>query len=257
MHLILAFRLNKNLSQYIFSIKQATFRKMKLWIFIVILVNFRSAVDSIKIDCAFGDKYYSYHKRYTCAATFTNLNENQNVESISGKHSDGKTNEDIEMVDFTKASFIPQELEKFFPNFKVLRINGHTIKELKGNELKNYTKLEFVSIQNGPLKKISGNLFEFTPLMKNVNFANNKIYSMNENFLKSLYKMSDVDFSRNMCVIGNKNAVSSYKVEDVVNDLNAKCIETEAELPITNEDLQGELKQIKEMLERIMNYYDI
>lgn len=221
------------------------------------MINFKSAVNSLKIDCAFKEEYYSYRQRYTCVATLKDLGENQNVESISGKHAKGKTNGDIEMVDFSKVSFIPQGLEKFFPNFKALRFNEHKIKELKGNELKNYVKLEFISIQNGPLKKITGDLFEFTPLMKNVNFANNKLYSMNENFLKSLYRMSDVDFSRNMCVIGNKKADSSYEAEGVINDVNSRCKENEAELPITNEDLMGEMRHIKEMLKRIMDYYDI
>lgn len=237
---------------------------MRFYKFILLLIYIKSTVNSIEINCNYSiERSTKFGDKYICFAKLTKLNYNQSVEAVSGEHLDGKSNDDVDGVAFVSnliLNFIPQGLEKFFPELNVLGIIVHNITELKGNEFKNYTKLRNFMIQRGPLERISGNLFEFTPLLSSAGFMFNRIKFMSQNFLSSLKKLSTINFTENECIKDYNEANTPEEIEKLVIELQEKCLEVDeikTEKPVTLEDLNEEIKKMKEILLKIAERFGI
>lgn len=92
--------------------------------------------------------------------------------------------------------------------------------------------------------------------MKNVVLYEEDLASFSEEFLTSLSKLDTLEMNNYKCIDRYKNAKSSVELQELIQLLREKCLEKN-ELrtirPITLTDIMEELKQIKEMLNKVLN----
>ncbi|CRK90086.1 CLUMA_CG003804, isoform A, partial [Clunio marinus] len=75
---------------------------------------------------------------YTCDIHFSAITiPNMNIQSITGTHLEGKSDEDVEAIRFkdTTVNYFPQGLNKIFPNLKTVEIDNCGLKSITQRDL--------------------------------------------------------------------------------------------------------------------------
>jgi Leucine rich repeat len=176
---------------------------------IIILCALFSTISAINIECDYmmwshvGD----FGHLYTCEVKNITDIEDKSIETVSGTHLDGKSDVDVQEINFRcylnnchELDYIPENIHKHFPNFIGLLFDECKIKDLSGDELKNYANLESIVIYKSPLENIPGNLFQNNSKLKYLNFSKNKITKVGSNLLKGLDQLYEAWFGGNTCI---------------------------------------------------------
>jgi len=97
---------------------------------------------------------------------------------INGNHLQGKFNSDgIYFCAFNKIIlYFPTGLEKFYNNLNGIYISYGHLKEIHQNDLKFYTKLEFIDLYHNDVEIIEDDLFKFNPNLVAISLHTNRIF---------------------------------------------------------------------------------
>lgn len=231
---------------------------------IAILLNFISlGLAGVSIRCFFG--YFDYPQpvglTYTCNNAIVTLSEDGSkiVTEILGSHPTGKTHFDVNGIRITSQSyvtFLPQNLQSFFPNLTCIETSNTNLQQITQRELRPFPKLEFYKAYGGSLTTINGNLFRHNPKLRYISFNTNLIKSVGADLVTYLDNLSNLYFSGNECI--NKY----NETRDGVLELNAllpqrcppvtcsdPCIFQIEELEEDVEDLMAEVRELKQTLQ--------
>jgi hypothetical protein len=97
---------------------------------------------------------------------------------------------------------------KFLPKFTVLlaqrleyfQVHSCHLKVVSKEDLQQFPRLKFISLENNDLEWLNGDLFDFNPKLESVWFGLNKLKYIEENMFDSLTKLQWVDFSHADCI---------------------------------------------------------
>lgn len=115
--------------------------------------------------------------------------------------------------------YFPESVDKFFPNLKYLTVNYCQLREIHRNDLKNFTKLLEISLNNNFIEILEENLFEFNTDLKAIFISNNKISSIHPNVFDNLPKLNYLTLVGNPCIdySSNKNGNLEEIKEKIIN----------------------------------------
>ena len=137
----------------------------------------------------------------------------------------GKTDEDQQSVVSFHAQtlkFIPKGIEKFFPKLEVLKIYGSKLESIQQEDLRPFTNLKELHLENNEFDHLSDDLFHFNPELRYLNFnENGKLQFVGENILKPLRKLEQAHFKGCNCI--SMEANGRLEIEKLKTELKSKC----------------------------------
>lgn len=128
----------------------------------------------MEIECEFS----VFQNYYRCLVTKASITEKSaSIKNFSGIHQPGKSNKDVDYVEFSKAKVehFPRKLEIFFPNLKSLKITKCGLKEISREDLVGLEKLSDLNLNGNQIKLLPDDLFASMPKLKKIFFDNNRI----------------------------------------------------------------------------------
>jgi hypothetical protein len=198
----------------------------------IVLAALISAVSAVHITCTFQiwNHLKDHGDMYLCYVSDTKSTERKSIEAVTGTHLEGKSDNDVNAVIFSKCNsmdFIPKNIHEFFPNIIALGLSEFCkIETLNGDELRNYVNLEWFGMMINPLKRIPGNFFEFNPKIRTIDFTANRIAHVGPNLLNHLDNLTTAKFLANVC-ISKSASESRTEVLELIEDLKKNCTDPE------------------------------
>lgn len=124
------------------------------------------------------------------------------VKEVRGNHLAGKSNTDV--VEFSAyrqaTTFIPKNIEKFFPNLLIFCwIDGELLK-IDSKDLEPFPNLFFFDIGGNKIKSLDGNLFMYTRKLQTIYLDANQIQHVGRDLITGLEELLRVYFRKNVCM---------------------------------------------------------
>lgn len=143
---------------------------------------------------------------YTCNVTAIDFTSNSTF--IDGSHLSGNSSDDKQVITFHEyclhttntLPFVPNGLLEFFPNFIGLQMGHCSITTLHGNELEEYSNLQWCGFHNVSVTRVPGNFFASTLNMRLVNFGENEIERVGFGLLDNLKYLERAYILYNVCI---------------------------------------------------------
>jgi hypothetical protein len=194
-----------------------------------ILVN----CDALKLNCEYQLVTWAFNPNsYTCKATVLFLGHERNVQEVSKNHLAGKTNNDVKgllIVRQISVDFIPQNLNSFFPNIKLISLHECGLKTISSFELKQFgSNLEVFATYENFIEQIDHNLFEFNPAIVFVTFRGNRIRHIGYDAFEMTPLLASLELTNNFCI--SKSITNATAIRDFKFELALKCPPTVAML---------------------------
>lgn len=147
----------------------------------------------MELQCTFE----SYNNYYRCR--IENYILNTNGFKLTGEHSVGKTDNDVDFVEFYDCNIgkVPQGLTRLFKNLKSLKIYESNLKEISSNDLIEYENLEILSFIKNELEFLPNDLFKNFKNLKSISFKENHLKIIGHEILDELDKLEIVDLRKN------------------------------------------------------------
>jgi Leucine rich repeat len=145
-----------------------------------------SLAEANVLQCSFSvTSKWNVVNAYTCIGNIIMTSDSPFITSMSGVHSTGRTNVDVQVVviEGQNIRFFPRGLEIFpkvqalsfnaagileisqadlapFPNLVQLQLNNNHITTLRRHTFESNTKLQFISINDNPLSHVAESVFD-------------------------------------------------------------------------------------------------
>ena len=186
-----------------FSLTLISFRNFYGTILFSILALLQ-VISSTDIHCDFKVAdflFFSY--QYSCTIE-NNLNITQKfseIKSIQGSHEEDESIDSVTGLSIhnKKIRFMPKNIGEKLKNLIAIRITYGRLKEIHKDDLKQFTKLQYLNLDHNDIETLENDLFELHPDLILIWFANNYINSIGETTFKNLNKLKDLDLHRNSC----------------------------------------------------------
>lgn len=211
---------------------------------IILILLFLYSASGIKIECHYSTRWFwpeidSY--LYTCNVRSMSFADDRTiVTEVTGEHVSEKGNKDVGAIVFPvelcprfHLKLIPKGLSNFFENVVALLFDDCSINSLTGNGLKEYSKLQWISIKQCDLQEIPRDFFAFTPNLTYVSFAFDEIRHVGLGLLDNLTQLKSANFSNNVCI--NKAASNPSELSKLKNNLKLNCAKSNLETSASNE----------------------
>lgn len=150
--------------------------------------------------------------------------DKEKVTSVSQTHLVGKTNSNVEVIDFTDQTmyYMPQNIQSFFSNIKGLTIYTSKLRELRRKDIAPFPNLMFLYVPYNEITTVDGNLFASNLNMEYISFSSNRIMvHVGYSILKPLKNLKEVHFSDCNCI--NKNVQVPSLVDQISLALAISC----------------------------------
>lgn len=195
---------------------------------ILLILFFIATASGIPIRCRFNDDivYSKIGRAYTCEVISLNLTDSSNyITDISGNHLRGKSNSDVKVVSFrnfcSDLTFVPKGISSFFANIIGLTFTSCGIDHLIGDELLEYSNLQYWSILYSKVSRIPGYFFATNQNLLFVQFGFNEIENVGEGLLDNLQSLTYANFIQNICI--NKFAENQSQITSLIEILRDEC----------------------------------
>lgn len=153
------------------------------------------------VQCTFQEENLCVLKKsYSCLITYSEIPENVNNSTFIGEHLEGKTNNDVNFIEFKKCIFsskIPKDLTKVFPNLLGFEILNSNLKELSRSDIEQFKTLKMFCCTKTYLKYLPGDLFNGFENLEWIDLGINDLEIIEPNILNGLDKLKMVSFSKN------------------------------------------------------------
>jgi hypothetical protein len=205
---------------------------------------FFATTSAVRLDCSFSHflviwfhengTHIPFDHIYTCMTTNVELTGGTEMTGFTGQHLAGFTDSDVLGVHFMDAcghlTFIPQGMDRFFPNIIGQFYYFCPIASLQENELDSYRNLKYFEVSWGRISHVPGQLFQHTRNLQYLSLWANRISSVGTGLLDSLYNLSTAAFLDNVCtnsaVFGDRSQIR-YLIEELRLQCSRRDILTE------------------------------
>lgn len=209
------------------------------------LVSFVSAVPSVKvIPCTFMTREYpligNIHECFTSSVEFREPDEL--VDNVTLTLPNGVTMNDINAlwIHDTISHFFPKGVEDFFTNLTVIQVSSSGLKAITQDDLKPFTNLKGLWLNENDLISLEPNLFQFNTELRIIRFDSNRIRSIPRSIFDPLVKLTEVHFTGNVCT--SLVAKSKMELNLIVWDIIQRCQSSE-----DGESCQDEYNEIRNL----------
>lgn len=149
---------------------------------------------SVDIDCKFGGyDWNEWGQRYICDALVEDIRSpDEFTTSVSGAHKGSNTNADVLGVKFIGLIiyYLPQGLEKFFPNMKELYVFRSDLKKISRSDFAGYKKLTTLSLSRNHLSIVPSDAFDDLSELEYLSLSFNQLTDVP--YLRSLPKLKEL-----------------------------------------------------------------
>lgn len=201
------------------------------------IVTIALSSDAVFFECDYEETTWSpIPNAYTCVAEVVSTANKLELEKIKGDHDEGKTNDDVVFLYIynQKLEKIPNNLNKFFPNVKVLEWNNSNLKSLSAEDLKQYPELITFSSYYNDIVTLESDVFKYNPKLQWIYFHKSNIQHVGEGLLDGLDELTFVNFERNPCI--NTYGRTPEQIKQLNKNLPIKCPMKSSE-PEKNDEL--------------------
>lgn len=153
--------------------------------------------------------------------------DDRTVTEVNAVHEEGKTNKDVK--DFSSfdenLNFFPLKIAKFFTNLESFKITRGGLKEISGNDLKQFgEKLKKISLEGNEIQKIEKNLFESNKNIEMILMGENKIEKIEKGSFDGLEKLMKLSLEDNPCTSDSDRAMNDRDaVKYLIEEIEEKC----------------------------------
>lgn len=190
-------------------------------IFLLIL-SFASTTLTLRINCDYVAKQSVISE---CVAYDLEVkHSNETVTSISGNLPgviDYETIKTFRVKFSPLLEFIPSGIEKFFPNIEEIIISQSGLTNLTQDNLKNFSNLRSLILNNNKLEHLDSDVFEFNDKIEEIDLGENRIKVLRVESLKVLKNLKKIDLSNNQCI--NQTAENQLELKRLKIKLSENC----------------------------------
>ena len=142
--------------------------------------------------------------------------------------------------------YIPNGIDKFFPNLVDFVVINCELKEIKQSDLKGFPSLLQLSLENNLLEVLEKDLFKFNPKLRRITLEMNLIKEIDGNVFDNLLNLRLLSLEGNECI----SSTSMYRkdVEKLIEDIKIKCSKNETIAEPEDVDNKNEKKIENEFL---------
>jgi len=209
---------------------------------LIIIHGFINVVCSTYIDCKFrNDDFHLLSFQYTCTVE-NNLNITHKcteIKSIKGPHEGSKNNDDVTGITIhdKKVQYMPTNLGEKFKNLTALRIRYGRLQEINKWDLQQFTKLQYLNLDQNDIEILEEGLFEFNSELILIWFDSNKIKNIGDTTFKNLNKLTDLDLNSNKCF---SKRFEGFRPENLT-QIKVACYNSSARILDDNSNVECQL----------------
>jgi hypothetical protein len=194
---------------------------------IAILFSFAVGLHAINLECKFEDRDWGTVKGTVCIASNVNITSRQTVTSVNGQSNFDGSN--YKMIDIQNqvVNFIPEGLEKFFPNIEGLSITASKLKRVGKKDMQQFPKLKILYLSSNDLEFLPSDLFEGNLELRSFAVFANPFTHFGHKLVTPLQKLEAAIFPYGSCV---KQFYFRSKIPSIGDDLRANCTEPTQEM---------------------------
>jgi hypothetical protein len=157
------------------------------------------------------------------------------IESVTGSHDSGKSNDDVlgfHAYSYSKIiNYFPSGLDLIFKNIKLISTEKVKLKEIHQSDLKPFQQLEFLCLAQNDITTLEKDLFKFNPNLILVMLYSCRISHIDPNVFDNLHKLTYLLLESNAC-IHEEARDDSREVAAIVKRIqNRQCFKQEFETP--------------------------
>lgn len=166
---------------------------------------------------------------YVCRVK--NLNVSTKFTSITGvteDHFEGVTNVDVGVIQFIDqiCRQLPAGIGTFFPNIRTIQIYNSSLEKITKDDLKAFTFLEHLLIQNNPrLKTLEADLFQYSTRLVSIDLSQNNVEFIGRRILQPLKSLSKAQFKGNKCIDTGYELLTKLLCLKLKIELESNCSE--------------------------------
>lgn len=160
---------------------------------------------------------------------------NRNIQAITGTHTSPNTNANVKIIWIlnSKVFYFPFGLQDICPNIEGIAIQGSKLRELRKEDLKQFTNLREIDLYDNEIEYLEPNLFENNLNLGAILLYSNRISHIDANvFNNFVNKLSTLYLSGNIClfedVYNNK-----VKANQIIAKVQTGSCKDESKLPAT------------------------
>lgn len=172
-------------------------------LFALFLLLIAASSNAILLNCRYLNQHWPITGTiYTCFATVVDIRDGlTSVTKVSQNHLSGKTNAHVQGFTLNQNSLtlMPSNIEKFYPNLRVIQMINTNLKSLTRHDLKPFPRLEAIGFYDNKIETMDGDLFKDTPLLQHIAFRNNLLTNVGPNIFKPIPLLKEIYLSGNLC----------------------------------------------------------
>ncbi|XP_070507834.1 uncharacterized protein MAL8P1.12-like [Chironomus tepperi] len=208
---------------------------------------------SVDILCEYANyDFTSTDELYSCIVK-NDLKINSSdvkINEVKGSHKSGKSNDLVSglVIDNKKTEYFPSNLDEKFKNLLALKIKYGRLKEIHQDDLKKFSKLRYLNLDENNIEALDDDLFEFNTELELIWFGKNKIKSIGRSTFDKLSQLSDLDLLGNICT---KERISGAKVKPGISKIKLQCFKPDMELENLKQQYQILKTKNKKLVENV------
>jgi len=146
------------------------------------------------------------------------------VDQIAGSHLSSNKNDDVIglFISNKVVHYFPQGLENIFKDLRTIEISDSGLKVVHQSDLKPFSKLTELSLNNNQLEVIESGLFDFNLNLGLINLKNNKISFIDSRVFDNLVKLRFLSLESNIC-IDMKTEIGLTDVQNIIKAAKDQC----------------------------------
>jgi Leucine-rich repeat (LRR) protein len=194
---------------------------------IAILLLFVVGLEAIDLQCRFKYDYWGLLDGPACWTSNVNITSRQIITSVNGQSNFNGLDYNLMQISNQSVTFIPESLEKFFPNIEGLSITWSNLTKLEKKDMQQFPNLKILFLSGNKLEFLPGDLFEGNLELQIFSLYNNPITHIGHNLVTPLKKLESAIFPKCSCV---DEVYFDSNIPLLADDLKANCSEPTQEM---------------------------
>jgi Leucine rich repeat len=176
----------------------------------------------LELKCDF--QHFGPNVQYTCVAKkFRSTFTDRVVTNVTGKHVNGKTNDDVKrlMIHHQHCEYLPLNISFFFPNLEEFDAKKNHLAHLVTGDLEGLDKLKTLDLSHNSVEHIPHDFFIGHSTIENVLLENCHLKKIDNGALDPLVRLKSLRLIHNACV--GKSFYSISNVKAILSEIYDSC----------------------------------